>query len=104
MASSSLSRTLAVVVASVSLILNIAIIACAANALSVFTSLHGSTPFFLPSWAQHFDMRELGAQIGTAVGVALLNAIFLSTPLISAVSPIRKEGVLTFCQKCVSPS
>ncbi|CAK1362481.1 unnamed protein product [Cercospora beticola] len=67
-----------------SIILNIAIIATASHTLSVFNSNRSESVYYLPIWSSHFDMRGLGALIGTSVVILLLNAILAAALFISA--------------------
>lgn len=79
-------RTPTLLLVTLSIILNIAIIATASHTLSVFNSNRTENVYFLPIWSSHFDMRGLGALIGTSVVIFLLNTILAAALFISAVS------------------
>lgn len=64
--------------------LSIAIIGTAGRTLTVYQTQHNDNAYFLPLWASHFDLRELGALIGTSTVIVVLNAILAVALFVTA--------------------
>ena len=71
------ARKPTLILAILSIGLNLGILGCAARALDVFNSEKDSSAYFLPIWNQHFDTRELSTLIGTSTCVFLLNLVLV---------------------------
>lgn len=80
-------RTPTLCLALLSLSLSIAIIGTAGRSLHVF-SANGENPWFIPSWRNHFDLRELQTLIGTSAAIVVLNAAVVVALFVSVVSTI----------------
>lgn len=78
-------RTPTLALALLSLCLSIAIIGTAGRSLHVF-STETDNPWFLPSWRNHFDLRELQTLIGTSAAIVVLNAVVVVALFVSVVS------------------
>ncbi|CAK3802396.1 hypothetical protein MYCFIDRAFT_210300 [Lecanosticta acicola] len=69
---------------SLSIGLNLAILGTAARSLHVYNSQRTTNVYFLPVWSGHFDTRELSALIGTSAVIFLLNAVVLVSLFVTA--------------------
>ena len=79
-------RIPALVVATISGVLSIAVIACAGRSYTVFNHQQGTNDWLLPAWPDHFDTRELQTQIGAAITILVLDIVIIATAFISSVS------------------
>ncbi|KAK5116501.1 hypothetical protein LTR62_008050 [Meristemomyces frigidus] len=61
--------------ATLSIILNIAVLACAARTLHFYDSEQKTNVWLLPVWPNHFDTRELHALVGTSAAIVALNVV-----------------------------
>ena len=75
--------------------LSIGIIGTAGRSYYIFTShaSRGDNPWFLPSWPNHFDMRELQTLIGTSASIFVLNAVLVLAMFVASVSIYHSELV-----------
>ena len=90
-------RTPTLALSLLSICLSIAIIGTAGRSYYVFMSNHSSNPWFLPSWPNHFDMRELQMLLGTSAAVVVLNAVVVGALFVEKVSlPILLLTVIKF--------
>ena len=75
--------------AALSIGLNLAIIGTAGRTLNVFQNGQTNNVYFLPIWNSHFDMRGLHGLIGTSAVIVVLNAILALALFITAVRATR---------------
>lgn len=73
--------------ASLSLLLNLAILACAARTLHLFTTQQRTNPWLLPIWPNHFDLRGLQTLIGTSASILVLNGVAVVALVVPSVRP-----------------
>ena len=78
-------RTPTLALALLSICLSIGIIGTAGRSLHVFLS-RGQNPWFLPSFPNHFDLRELQTLIGTSAAIVVLDAVIVVALFVSVVS------------------
>lgn len=81
-------RLPALAFACLSVVLNIAILACAARTLHLFHDQQSTNAWFLPIWPNHFDLRGLQTLIGTSVATLVLNAVAVVALLVPSVGSI----------------
>lgn len=71
--------------AALSIGLNLAIIGTAGRTLNVFNTNRTENVYFLPIWNSHFNMRGLHGLIGTSAVIVVLNVVLAIALFISAV-------------------
>lgn len=89
-------RTPTLALAALSMCLSLGIIGTAGRSYYVFTSDQSSNPWFLPSWPNHFDLRELQALMGTSAAIFALNAVLVVALYVASVrrSPSSEVEVM----------
>ena len=92
-------RTPTLTLSLLSICLSIAIIGTAGRSYYVFTTNHSSNPWFLPSWPDHFDLRELQTLMGTSAAVVVLNAVVVGCLFAAQVSGSWVADARPMCEE-----
>src|SRR5689334_12355144 len=69
--------------------MSIAILGTAAHTLAVFNKEQSSNPWWLPLWADHFDVHGTKALIASAVVTLVFSGVFLVLSLVPKVCSLQ---------------
>lgn len=89
-------RYLPVGLAALSFAFAVTILGTAAHTMSVYNIQSGVNPWWIPLWAEHFDVRGTRSLIGSAAVVLILNLFFCVVNFVPRVCSPLFSSLISF--------